>query len=272
MAHFTTSIGKRLHYQIIGEGEPVVILNGIMMNVMSWTPFLANLSKNCEVVLVDLLDMGKSSDMTEPYKQALQADVLAELIRHIGYSKISVMGISYGGEVAIQFALGYPELVNRLLLFNTSSYTFPELWADGMRWNEVGKTRDGAAYYEATIPYFYSKKFQTEHADWMANRKSVLEKTFSDPHFLDRMERLVLSTDTYDVRDRLCEIKAPTLVVGSMMDEVIPHREQVYLHEHIAGSALVLLPDCGHCSMLESPAAFVALVSGFVNVTDPINI
>ena len=81
---FNSSINKKIYYEIHGKGNPVILLNGIMMSTASWKPFLPALSKTCKVILVDLLDMGQSDNMAdrEQYVQPLQADILSEFVDH----------------------------------------------------------------------------------------------------------------------------------------------------------------------------------------------
>ncbi len=272
--YFNSSIDKKIYYEIHGEGNPVILLNGIMMSTASWKPFLPALSKTCKVILVDLLDMGLSDNMAdrEQYEQPLQADILSEFVDHLGLKKVSIMGISYGGEVAIEFACKYPDKLAKLMLFNTAGYTSDRLWASGEGWNAVGETLNGEAYYAITIPYFYSVKFFDENRAWMEGRKQILSELFSNKDFQDRMRRLVLSTEHYDYRDRLKEITAKTLILGCLADTIIPIKDQQYLHENIKGSSFVVIPDAGHCSMLEKPEIFVTLISGFVNLTEEIKI
>ncbi len=274
MSYFKSSIGKKIYYEVSGRGEPLIMLNGIMMSTASWQPFVPVLSKKMKVILVDLLDMGKSDSMGDmpQYMQSLQADILSELVTHLGYEKVSVMGISYGGEVALQFALNHPSQIDKLMLFNTSSHTSKWLYDISEGWNATGARRDGETYYNITIPYFYSAKFYESHLDWMDRRRKVLHATFSDDNFQERMGRLVLSTLHYDVRQRLQEIVCPTLILGSDADTIIPIHEQRYLHNNIKGSTMVVLPDCGHCSMMESPYAFATLIIGFVNLHGNITI
>ena len=89
-------------------------------------------------------------------------------------------------------------------------------------------------------------------------------------------ETTVYGVDLYgkkmlpELLDRLCEIEAPTLILGSLADTIIPIREQNYLYKNIKNSEFVVLPDCGHCSMFESPQVFTALITGFVNATEKI--
>ena len=68
------------------------------------------------------------------------------------------------------------------------------------------------------------------------------------------------------------DITAKTLILGCLADTIIPIKDQQYLHENIKGSSFVVIPDAGHCSMLEKPEIFVTLISGFVNLTEEIKI
>ena len=101
--------GKQVYYEIHGKGEPLMILNGIMMSTASWKAFFPDLSRHNTVILVDFLDQGQSSRMTEPYTHAIQVRLLDALVSALPFERVSVMGISYGGEVAIQFAIHHPD-------------------------------------------------------------------------------------------------------------------------------------------------------------------
>jgi pimeloyl-ACP methyl ester carboxylesterase len=268
MAEITVN-GYRIHYETYGDvGEPLVILNGIMMSTASWKPFIADFSRNNRLILVDFLDQGQSQRMQTAYDHSLQVEVLHGVIRHLGYDRVCIMGISYGGEVAIQYALAYPQFVRRLVLCNTCGRTSPWLKKIGDGWNEVAKTGQGYAYYLTTIPVIYSTAFFEEHADWMEGREAFLTEYFSKPEVLQALIRLTDSSVGYNVVDRLHEIQCPTLILSSSEDVLVPPTEQQLLHRHIAGSVYLTLNGSGHASMYENPAAFAALVLGFANLRD----
>ena len=260
--------GKKIYYETHGKGKPIVLLNGIMMSTASWTAFVPTLSENNMLVLVDFLDQGKSHYMTETYDQSLQVEVLLGLLDELKLEKASLMGISYGGEVALKFAIKYGNRVDRLLLFNTTAKTSEWLRDIGKGWNRIGETLDGQTYYDATIPVIYSSGFYGREIAWMRNREKLLVPLFSDPVFQGRMRRLVLSSDYHDCTAGLKDIKNPTLVVACTEDTLIPKVEQDYLVEHIKGAQYVVLPDAGHGSMYEKPLLFAALILGFVNAKD----
>jgi 3-oxoadipate enol-lactonase len=264
MATFTHQ-GQTVHYVKEGAGEPILILNGIMMSTKSWEPFVGSLTAHNTLIRLDFFDQGASARMTGPYTQDVQSDLVEGLLDHLGIEKINIVGISYGGEVALLFAVNHPDRVRRLVVFNATSYTSPWLKDIGRQWIAIGKTRDGQTYYKATIPVIYSPTYYETNLEWMRRREALLVPLFSNPEFLDAMERLTLSAESYDVRKSLDVIDAPTLIVAADEDYLTPLPNQRALKQMIRDSELVILPGVGHASMYERPKLFVALILGFIN-------
>lgn len=264
MANFDFQ-GKSIYYEEYGQGKPLVVLNGIMMSCKSWADFVEPFSQNNRLILVDFLDQGRSARMEEPYGQAIQAEVVLALLDHLKLDKACVMGISYGGEVALRFAIEHPQRLERLILFNTTARTGPWLGDIGGAWNLAAGNAD--AYYLTTIPVIYSPAFYREHQDWMIRRREVLRPVFGDPNFIEPMIRLTNSSRNYDVTERLGEIQVPTLIVSCQQDYLTPIEEQQLLHQRIPNSHYVVVPGCGHASMYEQPVLFAALTLGFCNAS-----
>lgn len=264
MANFDFQ-GKSIYYEEHGRGKPLVVLNGIMMSCKSWAEFVEPFSQNNRLILVDFLDQGRSARMDGPYDQAVQAEVVRALLDHLELGRACVLGISYGGEVALRLAIEHPRRVERLLLFNTTARTGPWLGDIGDAWNLAADDPD--AYYLTTIPVIYSPAFYREKQDWMAKRRETLRPVFGDPDFIQPMIRLTNSSRNYDVTGRLGEIQAPTLIVSCQQDYLTPMEEQQLLHRRIPDSHYVVLPGCGHASMYEQPVLFAALALGFCNAS-----
>jgi pimeloyl-ACP methyl ester carboxylesterase len=206
--------------------------------------------------------------MTEAYDHSIQVRLVDALVDTLHYDKVNVMGISYGGEVAVQYAVHHPDRVRRLVLANTAARTSSWLRKIGDGWNAVARTGDGLAYYLTTIPVIYSTGFYEKEADWMERREGTLIPYFSNPAVLEALIRLTDSSRDYNYMDRLCEINCPTLIISSSEDGLVPPTEQVMLHERIKGSTYVTINGSGHASMYEDSAAFLSLVLGFVNLDD----
>lgn len=266
MAYFNFQ-NKKVYYEVHGEGKPLVILNGIMMSTASWKPFVDVFSQQNKLVLVDFLDQGQSDKLVnKTYTQQLQVDVINALFEHLNLTNVSLMGISYGGEVAQQFAVQYQSKLERLLLFNTCAYTSPLLGDIGKAWNLAAESKSGEAYYYTTIPVIYSPAYYARRLEWMRNREKVLIPVFANPTFSEAMVRLTKSADTHDVRKQLGEITIPTLVVSSDQDMITPMLEQDLMVKGLKNAHHVILTNTGHASMYEQPLLFASLVFGFVNV------
>ncbi len=269
MSNFTFQ-GKSIYYEVVGEGRPLVLLNGIMMSTTSWHPFRQAFQQGGnQLILVDLLDQGRSDPMGEEFPIALQADMLHALLDYLRLDKVAIFGTSYGGEVALNFAVQWPERISRMVLANTVARTNAWLREIGNAWILAGDNPE--AYYDTTIPVIYSPDFYDRRADWMQKRKRLLTTTaFANPEFISRMARLTRSAESHDVTKDLHRISCPVLLVSSEQDHITPPEEQAYLRDHIPGAELVMLPKTGHASFYERPALFTGIMMGFLNLQEEI--
>ena len=264
MPHFNFR-DKKIHYEIHGDGPPLVLLNGIMMSTLSWQQFIAPLSANNRLILMDFFDQGQSDKYTDkPYNLDLQVVALKALFDHLSIEQAAVAGISYGGNVSLKFASEYPEQVHRLMVFNAAPKTSAWLSALGKGW--ILSAGDPHNFYYNTIPIIYSQEFYNSRPEWIEVRQTFLtNQIFTNQEFMDGIVRLTRSADDYDVEGQLCNITAKTLIVASETDPITPPAEQHKLHSMIKDSELVLLPGTGHATMYERPALFVSLILGFAN-------
>ncbi|MCL2188005.1 MAG: alpha/beta hydrolase [Defluviitaleaceae bacterium] len=256
---------KKIHYELHGEGAPLLLLNGIMMSTLSWHSFIAPLSANNQLILVDFIDQGQSArNPDEAYTLDLQVDVIKELLSHLGIACVSIAGISYGGNVALKFAAAYPDKVHRLMIFNAAAKTGAWLRELGQSWTAAAG--DPVQFYNTTIPIIYSQEFYNGGPDWVKVRRDFLTtQVFTNKLFMDGIVRLTRSADDYDVEAQLCNITAKTLLVASESDPITPPGDQYKLRDLIKDSDLVLLPGVGHATMYERPALFISLITGFAN-------
>jgi 3-oxoadipate enol-lactonase len=251
------------YYEIHGQGTPLLLLNGIMMSTKSWQPFVGPLSQHHQLILLDLLDQGQSPRANQSYTQTYQVTIVAALLDHLHLTSVNLLGISYGGEVALQFATSMPHRVNKLMIFHSVMHTDERLKNLGRRWNEVAEKGDGAAYFQLTIPIIYSKTFQEKQADWLAKRKQMLLPIFHQPAFLQAMMRLTTSAESHDVRHHMHALTMPTLIVGATEDDLTPISYQEAMAHLIPHAHFIQMAKTGHASMYEQPELFTRLVIGF---------
>ncbi|MBU5592924.1 alpha/beta hydrolase [Clostridium sp. MSJ-4] len=257
------TIGEyELNYECYGEGEPVIFLNGIMMSSLSWRPFIEHFRDN-KVIFLDLIDQGSSSKGKESYTQELHVDMLNDFLDKLSIKKAHILGISYGGEVAMRFALKYPKRLLSLILANTTSYTTEIMRGIEKLWDYAAGTYDGEVFFNATMPYIYSHKFYEENAKWLKVREELIINSFKKEWY-EGFRRAIKSASDLNVTNRLQEIHVPTFIIGAEYDIITPVIYQEIIHKGIKDSSMVVIKESGHASMYEKPIEFATLVSGFL--------
>lgn len=259
--------GRKIFYSVSGEGKPLVLLNGIFMSSASWQSFIPAFSKNNRLILIDFIDQGYSVRESEQYTHALQIEVVNAVLTELKIEKAVIMGISYGGEVALGFTLTYPHMVDRLILANTSAYTDFWLSEIGKSWEYAMQSKNGRQFFKTCIPIVYSPEFFNRNQEWAKAREELFVKNFTDEVY-DSFIRLIRSAEGYDVRGRLKEITAKTLVISSELDFITPINKQIELVNGIKNASHVVIKGAGHASMYEAPDLFASLVLGFANIEE----
>ena len=106
-----------LYYEASGEGSPVVLLHGASLDLHMWDKQTDTLAKRFRVIRYDLRGYGESSPATGTFSDV---DDLEKLLDHLGHRKASLVGLSQGSGVALNFTLAHPERVDRLVLVSSS--------------------------------------------------------------------------------------------------------------------------------------------------------
>lgn len=256
---------QKIYYQIDGVGKPIILLNGIMMTTASWEPIMKSLIASNKVIRLDLLDQGQSSKQTNDYTISDQAELVKNFIDYLSLDEVNLVGISYGGYVLLDLASKYPNLVNKMIIFNSAadvSNRDAEMFKQFMH---VADLNDPYAFYLTTIPLFYSPTFYENNVVWMEKREQLLIKFFENNDYRQTIKRLANSCLSHNVKNRLSNITSETLIVSGDEDYLIPYPKQQYLLDHIKKSYLVTMGKTGHVSIYENPVLFTSLIYGFIN-------
>lgn len=253
-----------IYYESYGEGEPILILNGIFMSCASWQGFIPAFAQHNRLLLLDLADQGRSGRLDHEYTQELQERIVIGFLDHLGLATCHVCGISYGGEVAIRVAARHPGRVGKLVLSNTTAYTSAWLRDIGHSWEYAMNSHDGHQFFATCIPYVYSPGFYESREQWAHDREAMFARVFTAEVY-DAFARLTRSAEDHDERANLGRITAETLVISSQWDFITPLPNQLELVAGIPRAGHAIIQDCGHAGMYEKPTEFTALVLGFVN-------
>jgi 3-oxoadipate enol-lactonase len=258
--------GVEIHYELDGRGEEVlVILNGIMMSTASWVEHVPFFTANgLRVLRVDFRDQGQSGKAAESYPIAQHVEDLAQLLSALDLGPVHLHGISYGGQVALLFALQYPDQVRSLIVANTVARLTNYLKGIGESWDEAARLKNGHRFFRLVMPMIYSNLFFESHWEWLKEREAMFGELLTAEWFDSYLRLSASHGDEFNLLERLPEIKKPTLIIAADRDAVTPVEEMRAIKERIAGARFVMIPDSGHASCYEKMAEYTLLILGFI--------
>jgi len=227
----------------------VLLLHSLAMSGELWQPLTEKLEPHARVVAMDARGHGKSTWDGTPFSVEDLADDAAQLIWSLGGGPVAVAGMSMGGCVAIALAGRRPELVNRLVLADTTAdYGLgkEQAWADraakalGSREKQLGFQLDR----------WFSPGFLEREPAEAKRVADVFLGTDSAAH-----AQACRALGAFDGTPLLSAIAADTLVVVGENDQATPPAMAEALADGIAGAELRILPDARHFSLFEAPGA-----------------
>ncbi len=270
--------GYRRAYRKVGSGPALLLVHGLACDSATWDKVIAPLAEHFTVIAPDLLGHGASDKPDADYSLGAYANGMRDLLTILGIDTVTVVGHSFGGGVAMQFAYQFPERTERIVLISTGGLgrevtrlirflTLPgsgvasriatfrpwrPLVAGGLR--TLSRTGIPAVRDLDEVSHIY-----TAFAD-PAHRRAVQRVT---SHVLNWRGQFVTMTD----RTYLARV-LPVLVIWGADDKVIPAlhadaaRRQAWSDVHV-------LPDSGHFPHKDHPEEVVQLVEEFIAAHEP---
>ena len=252
--------GHRIAYDRRGEGPPLVLLHGYVVDRRMWRPQIEAISDEFTVVAWDAPGYGGSSDPPEDFPLSEVADCLAAFIEALGFERAHVLGLSFGGGLALELYRRHPELAETLVL--ASAYAG---WAGSLP-PEVVEERLTQALRLADMPpdQLVAELLPTMFTD---SAPPELVEEFAEsmrdfhPVGLRANSRAFAAAD---LRDVLPRVAVPTLLLYGDRDARAPMNVAHDLHAGIAGSKLVVIPGAGHVCNIDAPERFNAELRAFL--------
>jgi pimeloyl-ACP methyl ester carboxylesterase len=252
--------GLRLHVRDVGSGPPVLLLNGIGAHAAMWGPIERALPGR-RVVSFDAPGTGRSQTSFVPRTMAGLADLAARVLDHLELDRVDVLGYSFGGAMAQEFALRYPSRVGRLVL----AATFPGWGGVPGRLQSLLAMATPLRYYsrsffELTTPHIAGGRTRTdpEHV-----RRMWAQRAGHAPSPLGYAQQL-WALSTWSSLPRLGAIDAPTLVVVGDDDPLVPVSNALLMASRIPAARVLVCPGEGHFQLLDEDSAAVQAVREFI--------
>jgi pimeloyl-ACP methyl ester carboxylesterase/CRP-like cAMP-binding protein len=253
-----------------------VLIHGWSSSSFTWAPMLPDLSRRYHCIAIDLPGFGQSPDPTRKPSIAWYADLIAALITRFGHERPAlVLGHSMGGQIAATLALRYPALVEQLVLLNPSLsgrlssrvnlLLSPHVYAERFRFLEwllhiLAKTR-------------------LDYTDWLLKPSNFAERALISEADYGRIRadarrrgqgrtRAICynAMRAGDLRGRLAQIEAPTLVLWGAEDDVVPLRDAGLVAREWPKADLRIIPNAGHWPQFEQPEATHRHIAHFLGL------
>jgi len=243
--------GVKIHYEVYGEGPPLILTHGYSSTSQMWKDQVEALSAHYQLILWDMRGHGQSDYPEDAcaYSEALTVGDIAALLDEVGAERAIVGGLSLGGYMSLAFYRTHPERVSALLIIDTG----PGFKKDEAReaWNQ--RAHDTAARLEreglVTLPSLSRDRASVSHRDASG---------------LARAARGMLTQRDAQVIELLPDIKVPSLIVVGADDTPFLAASD-YMAAKIPGAKKVVIAAAGHTVNIDQPQAFIAAVLPFLD-------
>jgi pimeloyl-ACP methyl ester carboxylesterase len=255
----------RVHYyeaesRIPGGGIPLVLVHGLADRDESWAPMLERLKRSgFHVYAPDLLGYGRSPKPGDSdYSISTQEQFVADFIQAIGLQKPNVGGWSMGGWVVLKLALDHPEMVNRLVIYDSA----------GIRHQVEGGTQIFHPTNEAELQHLADLLEPNQRPLPGFVRRDALRHMAEGQWVVDRsMNSMEGGKDLLDAK--LGGLTVPLLIVWGSNDQLLPLAIGQEMHGLVARSELDILQGCGHLAPKTCPDRAAAVTVNFLKENPP---
>jgi len=268
--------GQRMHYLKAGSGPPLLLIHGLMGGSFEWRFSVPVLAEHYTVHAVDLPGVGMSSDgVRTDCSLSRQVDRLNEFIEQQGWTQASVMGISFGGAMAMLLAAHDAQTSRRIRSLVLSCPVNP--------WSDFGQDRIrflstwlGGCFLRLVLPI--SRPLHRSAIARMYGDPTRMPQDALDGYRVSVLRRgraaNVLTAlrswnkDVETLRGLIPQIKIPALLIWGTRDTAVDPRSAEILHQHLPKSELKWIEGAGHFVFEERPEEFNRLIVEFLNKTE----
>ncbi|MCI0713704.1 MAG: alpha/beta hydrolase [Chloroflexi bacterium] len=263
MPHITIN-GANLYYEEEGSGPQTIVFgHSLLLNLRMFDDQVAHLKDRYRCVRFDWRGQGQSEVTEDGYDMdSLYEDAVA-LIAALDCAPCHWVGFSMGGFVGLRLAIRRPDLLRSLILIDTSAAPEP----DRNKWEDrlllfIARWLGFRLVIGSAMKIFFAKKFLTDPArkaqvaEWRGHLLA------NDPVGMVRAVKGVITRQ--GVLEQIDKINLPTLIIVGEEDVATTPDKSRQMHAHITNSTLITIPDAGHVTPVEEPAAVNAALDDFL--------
>ena len=257
----------KLHYEVYGGGKPLILIPGFACGAWSWFCQVDDLSKDFMVITFDPRGIGKSKIENPANGENLSIQKFVEdvlgILDDLKIEKANVLGASFGGFVAQEFALRFPERLNKLILACTTgggaNHVRPDV--EILRSFSPDPFLTVGERIRKLIRPAFTDEFNAEHADEVEKVCRLRESNeVAEAVYLAQLQVAF----SFSSAEKLGAIESETLVLTGDRDRVVPIQNSVNLAERLPNARLKIIENGSHMFFIENAAEFNRAVGEFL--------
>ena len=250
--------GIRVHYKEAapagGQAEPLLILHGWGASSESWILLQRALSKEgFRVIAIDLPGFGRTNPPATAWGVQEYSSLVEQFVSAIGLDTFSLLGHSFGGQIAITFAVQNPEKIKKLILAAPPGIRRPP----GVKEKLFSAVSKAARIFLWFVPSKNAKEAFRKAVYRLMKRRDYVR---AEGVMREVMQR-VIREDLFSI---FSQIRAPTLIIWGDDDRMVPVRDAYTLLREIPHSAVEIIPRAGQAPHLNTPEKLSQLVTKFL--------
>ena len=255
-----------MYYEIDGEGEPLLLIHGVRGSLRNWEYLRPFLRGNFRLILPELRGHGRSSPLTEVTKVPVFAEDMLTLLNELNLERCMVAGHSIGGFIAQQLALDSPKRVKKLILIASAPLVDIETATAQIKIGQLAYDPDPEKAVEKLLSFAF---FDSEK---MRNTQGMLDLLLFDQKEGQRLANSHGAAQgaaaSFNVQDRIHEIKIPTLLIIGEHDDTFPKKWGDFYQEHLDDVTVRIIPETNHAINFEQPEALAQAIIDYVQNKD----
>lgn len=257
--------GLSIYYESAGEGDAVVLVQGLDRDHNGMMSQAKELSKSFKVLTYDARGTGQSDTPPGPYTCGQMAEDVCALLRALRIERAHLIGASLGGQIVQEFAINYPGMTDSIILLCTFAKPDHYLQSMGRFWISAIEKIGHAQLCEEIMHWSYSRLFfeaNRQRLDTVRLKLKELEAGYNVQGFQWKAEAGINA----DTSGRLHMIKAPTLVLAGELDSFVPPALcEDQLVRHIDGSRFEVVKGAAHAFFDEKPDEVNSIILSFLS-------
>lgn len=255
-----------LHYELVGDGPPLMLIAGLASDSASWGPVSSALSKEFTLIMPDNRGAGRTKNKTKITIEAMAHDCAA-LLDHLSIPKAHILGHSMGGVIAMSLCASAPEKTGKLILAASSSQKSARTTSVI---NTLVALRESGVADEHWLRAFFHWLFEPAFFENKNAVDAAIALAIAYPYrqSVEHMRQQLDALQTFDASSLPARIKAPALILAGEQDLMFSPATIEKDLSGIAGKRFEILPGAAHSLHWDKPAAFAAAVTGFLKAKD----